>query len=120
MENTNIYWEAVSVALDIVLFYGTGYILFRFARPFMENKKGAFIIVTAYFSTMMVIRFLLTELNEINKFVLHGLGVLSAFAVMSRIDRRNYRQKIFIVVTLYSLRWQSDYMVGLSQKPYIT
>ena len=112
MENKDIYWEAVSVVWDIVLFYGTGYILFRFARPFMENKKGAFSIVTAYFATMMIMRFIPIE-NEIDKFVIHGLGVLAAFAVMCRIDCRNYKQKIFIVVTFYSLRWQSNFMVRL-------
>ena len=108
MENKDLYFEAVSAVLAIVSFYGTGYLLFRFARPFMENKKGSFNIVIAYFVTMMFVRFVPIQ---INKFVGYGLGVLAAFAVMCRIDRRNYKQKIFIAVTLYSLFWQSDIMV---------
>ena len=40
MERMDIYMGAVSVVCDIVGMYGTGYILFRFAKPFMENKKG--------------------------------------------------------------------------------
>ena len=108
MENKDLYFEAVSAVLAIVSFYGTGYLLFRFARPFMENKKGSFNIVIAYFVTMMFVRFVPIQ---INKFVGYGLGVLVAFAVMCRIDRRNYKQKIFIAVTLYSLFWQSDIMV---------
>ena len=108
MENKDLYFEAVSAVLAIVSFYGTGYLLFRFARPFMKNKKKAFSIATAYFVTMLFVRFVPIQ---INKFVGYGLGVLAAFAVMCRIDCRNYKQKIFIAVTLYSLFWQSDIMV---------
>lgn len=32
---------AMSVAFTIMAMYGTGYILFRFTKPFMEYKKGA-------------------------------------------------------------------------------
>jgi len=32
---------AISAVYTIMAMSGTGYILFRFAMPFMENKRGA-------------------------------------------------------------------------------
>ncbi|MDE5599181.1 MAG: GHKL domain-containing protein [Lachnospiraceae bacterium] len=113
MENKDLYFEAVIAVFEIISYFGTGYLLFRFARPFMENKKRVLSIAIAYFVTMLILYFVLIEMDYlIYMLVAHGLGVLVAFAVMCRIDRRNYKQKIYIAVTFYSLRWQSDIMVG--------
>lgn len=43
----------ISAVYAIVAIYGTGYILYRFAKPFMKNKKGAVCIGIAYFATML-------------------------------------------------------------------
>ncbi|MDE7427828.1 MAG: GHKL domain-containing protein, partial [Lachnospiraceae bacterium] len=110
MENLEIYLDIVSVVYAIVGMLGTGYILYRFAKPFMENKKGTFCIGIAYFVTMLVLYF---EPVLINTFVAYGLGILSAFIVMYRLDRRNHKQKIFIAVTFFSLRWLSESMTRI-------
>lgn len=110
MEHMDMYWEAVSALCTIVELYGTGYILYRFAKPFMENKRGAFCIGIAYFATMLILYFVPIEINT---FVAYSLGVLSAFIVMRRIDRRNYRQKLFIAATFFSLRWLSFSMARI-------
>ena len=49
----------------------------------------------------------------INTFLAYCIGVSAAFVVMCRIDRRNYRQKIFIAVTFFSLRHLSVCMARL-------
>lgn len=110
MEHMDMYWEAVSALCTIVELYGTGYILYRFAKPFMENKRGAFCIGIAYFATMLILYFVPIEINT---FAAYSLGVLSAFIVMCRIDRRNYRQKLFIAATFFSLRWLSFSMARI-------
>ncbi len=110
MEHKDIYLTIMSVIYAIVAMYGTGYILFRFAKPFMENKKGAFCVGIAYFATMLILYFVPIQINT---FVAYGLGILSAFTVMCRIDRRNYKQKIFIAATFFSLHWLSDYMTRI-------
>ena len=110
MERKDIYMEAVSVVYAIVGMYGTGYILFRFAKPLMENKKRAFCVGIAYFATMLILYFVPIQINT---FAAYGLGILSAFIVMCRIDRRNYKQKIFIAATFFSLRWLSYYMARI-------
>ena len=101
---------AISAVYTIMAMSGTGYILFRFAMPFMENKKGAVCIGIAYAATMLI---LYLAPMEINTFAAYSLGILSAFIVMCRIDRRNYKQKTFIAATFFSLRWLSEYMTRI-------
>ena len=50
---------------------------------------------------------------EVNTFAAHSLGILSAFIVMCRIDRRNYKQKTFLAATFFSLHWLSEYMTRI-------
>ena len=109
MEHMDIL-PAISAVYAIVAMYGTGYILYRFAKPFMENKKGAVCIGIAYFVTMLI---LYLVPMEVNIFAAYSLGILSAFIVMCRIDRRNYKQKTFIAATFFSLRWLSQYMTRI-------
>ena len=101
---------AMSVAFTIMAMYGTGYILFRFAKPFMEYKKGAVLSGTAYFAVMLTLYLVPVEINT---FAAYSIGVLSAFFVMCRIDRRNYKQKTFIAVTFFSLHGLSEYMTRI-------
>lgn len=110
MEQGERCWEAVSAICAIASMSGTGYILSRFAKPFLQNKKGASCIGIAYFVTML---FLYLMPVEINTFAAYSIGILSAFIVMCRIDRRNHRQKIFIAATFFSLRWLSGYMTRI-------
>lgn len=83
----------MSAVYTIVAMYGTGYIRFRFAKPFMVNKKGAACIGIAYFATMLMLYFVPIEVNT---FAAYSIGALSAFIVMCRIDRRNFKQKTLI------------------------
>ena len=110
MGRTEIYLAAVSFVYAVITMCGAGYILFRFAKPFMENKKGAFCIGIAYSATMLILYFVPIEINT---FAAYGIGVLSAFIVMCRIDRRNYNQKVFIAATFFSLHWLSEYMTRI-------
>lgn len=107
MENC---WSFVSYAHIIVQMMAMGYVLYRFARPFMQNKNGAVCTGIAYFATMLALYIIPFEINN---FTAYGIGMLSAFLVMCRTDRRNYRQKIFIASTFFALRWLSVYMVGI-------
>ena len=64
----------------------------------------------AYFATMLILYFVPIEINI---FAAYSIGILSAFIVMCRIDRRNYKQKIFMAATFFSLRWLSYYMARI-------
>lgn len=108
---------AISAVYAIVSMYGTGYILSRFTKPFIENKRGSACIGIAYFATMLLLYLVPIEINV---FAVYSLGILSAYLVMCRIDRRNYKQKTFLAATFFSLRWLSAYMTNIiSQKLYM-
>lgn len=107
MEEMELYW-AVSVQVDVTIDkLIKSYILYRFASAFMENKRGAFLAGASYFGCMMIwyiIPF------AVPNFVAYGMGILLAFFVMCKTERRNYCQKAYIAVTFFSLRWLSAYM----------
>ncbi len=109
MEQEDIL-TAMSVVYTLMAMCGTGYILFQFAKPFLENKKGAVCIGGAYFAVMLI---LYLVPMEINTFAAYSIGGLAAFIVMCRIDRRNYKQKTFIASTFFSLHWLSEYMTRI-------
>ena len=108
MENC---WTFVSYAHIIVQMMTMGYVLYRFARPFMQNRHGAVCTGITYFATMLVFYVIPFEINN---FTAYSIGMLSALFVMCRADRRNFRQKIFIAVTFFALRWLSVYVVGIA------
>lgn len=128
-------WNFVSYAHMIVQMMVMGYVLYRFAEPFMQessrekpfpcscaghlsifplgarvHKKGAVCTGIAYFTTMLFLYFVPLKIDN---FTAYSIGVAAAFLVMYRTDRRNFRQKVFIAVTFFALRWLSVYMVGI-------
>lgn len=108
MERTEMYWMIVSGIFVIIQNAGVGYILYRFARPFMKRQEGAFCIGAVYFGILLVFYMIPVTMNNV---AVYGFAQLAAFAVMCWMDRGNYRQKIYIMVTFFSLRWLSFYMI---------
>ena len=107
MEHMEIYWAGITYAYIIADKLTKGYVLYRFSKPFLENKKGASGIGIAYFVTMMILYFVPFEMSN---FMAYTIGVFASYLVMCKVDRRNYCQKIFLAVTFFSLRWLSAYM----------
>lgn len=109
MESVEFYWRIVSYLYVMADMAGMGYFLYRFARHFVERKHKAPYIGGVYFAIMTVLYFLPFEMENA---VAYGIGILASFFVMCGIDKRNYRQKVFIAVTFFSLRWFSAYMIS--------
>lgn len=107
MENC---WNFVSYAHIIAQMFVMGYVLYHFAKPFMQNKKGAVCAGAAYTVTMLCLYFVPLEINN---FMAYGIGTFAAFLVLYRTDSQNLCQKIFLAVTFFALRWLSVYMVGI-------
>ena len=110
MEFMEVYWATETFIDSIAYMLMMGYVLYRFAKPFMEKRNKAIGIGMVYFLTMFILYVIPLNLNNV---VAYGTGILSAFLVMCMTDRRNYRQKIYIAVTFFSLRWLSSYMVDM-------
>ena len=76
----------------------------KFVCPYMKKKKDAAAVSLVYISIML---FLYVIPQQIDNFSAYLIGCLGAFAVMIAKDRRNLYQKIFLVVTFFSIRWLS-------------
>ena len=112
-----IYWT-VMYHVPIAEIFIMGYCLYRFAKSFMENKKCAFCVGVTYSITMLMLYVIPIHFDKIVAYI---IGILTAFIVMCRTDRRNYEQKIFISVTFFSMRGLTSAMAEiLYDKLYIT
>lgn len=97
-----VYWTGVAYIQPIAELFLLGYCLSRLAAPFMEKKKGAHWAGAVYILVMLVLYFMPQHMDY---FAAYTIGALAAFFVMCCVDGRNYRQKIFIAVTFFSMRW---------------
>lgn len=98
MEQIEIYWKTISYANIIVKMLIMGYVLYCFAKPFMENKKGAVCSGIAYFVTILLLYLMPIQIGN---FAAYGTGIFVAWIVMCKTDRRNYQQKFFIAATFF-------------------
>lgn len=80
----------------------TGYCLYRFVKPFMNHKRGAFYSGVSY---ILIMALLYRASFPMTAFWAYSIGMLAVLTVMCINDRRNYGQKVFLTVTFFSLRW---------------
>lgn len=73
-------------------------------RPFLARRRTALLCAVTYAAVMEILMYIPVEMSNT---VAYGLGVISVFIVMCLFDRGNVRQKIFLAVTFFCLRWQS-------------
>lgn len=102
-----VYWMMTAMLWIVLENLVMGYFLYRFARPFLECRKKTWWIGASYAVTMLFLYYIPIWMPN---FVAYSIGIFVPFIVMCCMDRRNYRQKIFIAVTFFSLRWLSVYM----------
>ena len=96
--------EAVQAVADILMVVEiliTAYCIYRFAKPFMNRKKGAFLSGVAY---VLIILILYSIPLPLYAFSVYGIEILVVLLTMCLCDRRNYEQKVFLAVTFFSLR----------------
>lgn len=96
--------EAVQAVADILMVVEiliTAYCIYRFAKPFMNRKKGAFFGGVAY---VLIVLILYSIPFPLYALLVYGIKILVVLLTMCLCDRRNYEQKVFLVVTFFSLR----------------
>lgn len=102
MEPDEIYWKAVSDLLVILGLVLMGYCFYRMVKPFVEKKRTALWTGGAYAAAMLPIYLIPMGLDY---FVACGTGAFAGFLAMCWKERKNYRQKVFLAVTFFALRW---------------
>lgn len=126
MEPEGFWWKAVSWGLPVGEIFLMGYCLYRMVKPFMgkgcseegkyqlsvfpptvedekgsSREKGAALAGTAYVLIMLAL-YAMSMWRGVGR---SGriLGGLAVFLVMCLADRRNYRQKAFLVLIFFAL-----------------
>lgn len=100
MENEELWWQAASCITALTTLVLEGWMFCYFARPFLYKKKYAVSVGLAYSIVMLFLYFIPPEITYPRVF-----GVAAAFLVMCLADRKNIKQKIVLVITMYLLRW---------------
>lgn len=102
------------------------YCFYRFVKPFIifpgrmngicppetlqKKKKCAVCGAAVYF--LIILLFYTTQLS-VNVYLIYGMASFIALLVICRMDRRNYRQKSFLVITFFSLSWFAAAMADI-------
>jgi len=119
MADTAIY-QNIYYILPILEAFIRGYCFYRLVRPFMvfeampesrnrkvsaiKNRKGVFCVGVVYFFIMYLLYIIPLQMGA---YTAYAIGSLMMFFIICRMDRKNYRQKVFLVVTFFSLSWLS-------------
>lgn len=78
-------------------------------RILKKKKKGASYAAAVYFSTMLLIYMI----PLYDAYAMFAIGILAAFSALCLVDRRNYRQKFFLVATFFSFNWFAAAMADI-------
>lgn len=85
-------------------------------KPFLSDessgrlqKTRAWLVATAYACIMLYLHFMPYYINVM---LAYGIGILGAFFVMCLLNPVYIRQKLFLSVTFFGLRWQVWRIIG--------
>lgn len=94
------YWDLGHHVYDVAEMVVTGYLLYRFAKPFLNKSKYAAVVGITYLGAMIIL-YTSYVIIHIEGATADAIAITAVFAVMCFIDRRNIRQKIFLAVIMY-------------------
>lgn len=109
--------EAYYIVIDnmnfVLVTLITAYCYAFFVKSFLKKKRYAGLIAITYGAMMMFLYFVPVQMGN---FVAYAIGALAGFLVMTLIDQRNIRQKVFLMLSFFSVRWISLAMVNCIDK----
>ena len=98
------YFETVSQVYFFTMDMLAAYCLFCLVKDFLRERRHAWFAGIAYFLALWV---LYKTPYVFSNFVVYGLAVLAAYAVMCLLERERRVQKLFLTITFFSLRWMA-------------
>ncbi len=103
MSDLEIYYkltyEISSVLLGSII---TAAAYAYFCIPFVENKKHAIAVGTAYFAIIMIMRVVPVVFSN---FIAYGSSVLAGLIIMCVLDKKRILQKSFLAIVFFTERW---------------
>ena len=98
MENIEAYWEIANKTIAIINIIIEGWLVYRFVKPFINRKS--YCVGFSYSLAMLI--FYLIPLEMTYPYL---LGIFIAWITMSLIEREKIKQKVFLAISMYLIRW---------------
>ena len=98
MENIETYWAIANKAIAVLNMLVEGWLVYRFVKPFI-NKKS-YCVGMSYSTAMLAFYFVPQQMHYP-----YLLGVFVAWLTMCLIERKKIKQKIFLAISMYLIRW---------------
>lgn len=102
MNDLEIYWEIAGGMAGAAKLVLTGCVLNWFVRPFLQEKRYAYLPGMVY-SAVMLVLYVFPWYNGFR--IVNIFGIAAFGAAMYAVDKRNVRQKVFLAVSCYLLKW---------------
>lgn len=102
MEQIGRYWDLVLRIHSLITLACTGYLLYRFVRPYGASRRAAALAGAAYTAVMMPLYLVPWELQGM---FVYAAGTAAAFVLLFALEREKLRQKLFLGFLMYLLDW---------------
>lgn len=116
MNKLDSYYELAGDIYAFAVILLAAYCYASLIKPFLAGesssrlqKSGARLVAVTYACIMLCLHFMPYYINVM---VAYGIGISGAFFVMCLLDPVCIRQKLFLAVTFFSLRWQTWRVIG--------
>lgn len=104
MNDPEFYFKIASHAYMIGTILIEAYCLSVWGRSFMSVKAKVWRVSAAYVIAMIVLEYIPVVMSGM---IVHLLGIMTAFVVMCLTDRGYVKQKFYLMIAFYCLRWLS-------------
>ena len=104
MNDPEYYFEIASHAYQIGTILIEAYCLSIWGRAFMTVGIKAWRVSAAYIIAMLFLEYIPVVMSGMTA---HFIGIMIAFVVMCLVDRGCAKQKFYLIIAFYSLRWLS-------------
>ena len=98
MENIETYWEIANRTVAVINIIVEGFLVYGFVKPFISKKSYG--VGLSYSVAMLIFYFVPQELSYP-----YLLGILVAWITMCLTERKKIKQKIFLAISMYLIRW---------------
>ena len=104
MDDPEYYYEIAFQAYQIGIILIEAYCLSVWGRAFMAAKGKVWRVSAAYVIAMLLLEYTTVVMSGM---IVHLIGIMIAFVVMCLTDRGFVKQKFYLMIAFYCLRWQS-------------
>ena len=98
MGNIGTYWEIANRTIAVINMIVEGFLVYQFVKPFIH--KESYCVGLSYSVAMLIFYFVPQEMSYP-----YLLGFFVAWITMCLTERKKIRQKIFLAISMYLIRW---------------